>query len=141
MKDSSKMTLDLTLKQLYLMLINDGQDSYTPLLSIGVFLLDVNHDQDIIKTSSTVSFELSARYYNIYKSRWENILERQKYYLKSFYAPNATTSSILELRVEEQLNINISSTMIAVFMSGFLNYNKTDQVIKGLKRAETIFVR
>lgn len=142
LEHSSKMSLDLELKQFYLMLINDSQDSYTPLLSVGVFLLDVKHDQDIIKTSSCVCFQLSCRYYNIYKSRWENILERQKYLLNTLYAPNTSTVSTIQLLVQEQLNLNISSTMIAVLMSGFLDYNKKNESINSrLKRGSTVFVQ
>ena len=109
------------------MVINDNDNSLVPLLLFELKETEVSLMQNIILSRILVNFNTSCRYFNVYKSRWEPIIENTSMLVEMANSAVSNPQNQIQLQIDQMFNINVSSAMVAILKAGFKNYEQSQK--------------
>ncbi|KAL4505260.1 hypothetical protein ABPG72_016327 [Tetrahymena utriculariae] len=127
---------------LEIIIINDMNSSYVPVLDFNLYEMNVKLKQNNIQTNLTANFELGAEYYNPKVGLWEPVIERVGFVVDFVKSEVNNVKQLIAIEMNPNyrtLNFTLSTQFL--YLLSRINYTFQKQIIPTVRKTRETYIQ
>ncbi|KAL4462680.1 hypothetical protein ABPG74_000510 [Tetrahymena malaccensis] len=133
--------LFVDIQGLEIIIINDMNSSYVPVLDFNLYETNVKFKQNNIQTSFTANFEIGAEYYNPKVGLWEPIIERIGFNVDFVQSDIANVKQLILIEMNPNYRtFNLTLSTQFLYLLSRINYTFQNEIIPAVRKTRETYV-
>ncbi|EAR98864.2 PH domain protein (macronuclear) [Tetrahymena thermophila SB210] len=137
----NEVDLFIDIQGLEIIIINDLNSSYVPVLDLNLYEMNVKFNQNNIQAKLTSSFELGAEYYNAKVGLWEPIIEKVGFTVDFIKSEVSNVKQLITIEMNPNyrtLNLTVSTQFL--YLLSRINYTIRKEIIPAVRKTRESYI-